>query len=286
MIEPAASSEYRPVGGEFAVFKFHMALVDRKYRLLFFSALRRRKPGPKGPSAELRVAIAEMKRCERNFAYVCTAQQISLAFGIKIDKDVVRGVLAKHYRSGASGTNGPSCLTFLGHVSDSLWRLIGTIRREYLDRVCFWNAVDLARKLDEFRDHYNAHRVHRSLGATTPAQHPGASSPVPAALDQYAWRQHSHGLFETPGRGIPVNSPPTTLADTGGRAKNCVAGLLRLKTPRKDNPDAVPEVHLVVAGGANALVPRRILDDAVTELPNNYCRTAHPTNRSGTKMSW
>jgi putative transposase len=32
-------------------------------------------------------------------------------------------------------------------------RLIETIRREYLCRVFFWNAVDLARKLDEFRDY-------------------------------------------------------------------------------------------------------------------------------------
>jgi len=30
-------------------------------------------------------------------------------------------------------------------------RLIGTIRREYLDRVFFWNAVDLARKLKGIR---------------------------------------------------------------------------------------------------------------------------------------
>jgi hypothetical protein len=36
-------------------------------------------------------------------------------------------------------------------------RLIGTIRREYLDRVFFWNAVDLARKLNEYKDYYNAH---------------------------------------------------------------------------------------------------------------------------------
>src|ERR1700688_3739524 len=34
------------------LFKFHKALVDRKYRLLFSSSYRRRKPGPKGPSAE------------------------------------------------------------------------------------------------------------------------------------------------------------------------------------------------------------------------------------------
>jgi putative transposase len=32
-------------------------------------------------------------------------------------------------------------------------RLIGTIRREYLDRVFFWNAVDLARKLNEYKDY-------------------------------------------------------------------------------------------------------------------------------------
>jgi len=31
-------------------------------------------------------------------------------------------------------------------------RLIGTIRREYLDRILFWTAVDLESKLSEFRD--------------------------------------------------------------------------------------------------------------------------------------
>jgi hypothetical protein len=30
-------------------------------------------------------------------------------------------------------------------------RLIGTIRREFLDHVLIWNAVDLGRKLEEFR---------------------------------------------------------------------------------------------------------------------------------------
>jgi putative transposase len=77
-------------------------------------------------------------------------------------------------------------------------RLIGTIRREYLDRTFFWNAVDLARKLNEFRDYYNAHRVHRSLDGSTPAQRARASPPAEAALDQYAWLQHCRGLFQTP----------------------------------------------------------------------------------------
>ena len=103
------------------LFKFHKALVDRKYRLLFSSRYRCRKPGPKGPSAELIAAIIELKRCNPRFGCVRIAQQISHAFGVDIDKDVVRRVLAKHYQPGDSGTNGPSWLTFIGHVKDSLW---------------------------------------------------------------------------------------------------------------------------------------------------------------------
>jgi putative transposase len=34
-------------------------------------------------------------------------------------------------------------------------RLIGTIRREFLDHVLIWNAIDLQRKLEEFRIYLN-----------------------------------------------------------------------------------------------------------------------------------
>ena len=34
-------------------------------------------------------------------------------------------------------------------------QLIGTIRREFLDQTLFWNTVDLARKLEIFKDYYN-----------------------------------------------------------------------------------------------------------------------------------
>jgi putative transposase len=39
---------------------------------------------------------------------------------IDIDKDIVRRVLAKHYRFEA-GSDGPSWLSFIGHMKDSLW---------------------------------------------------------------------------------------------------------------------------------------------------------------------
>jgi putative transposase len=77
-------------------------------------------------------------------------------------------------------------------------RLIGTVRREYLDHLFFWSAIDLTRKLAAFADYYNAHRVHRALAGCTPVQRAGVPSPVPASLDHYAWRQHCRGLFHTP----------------------------------------------------------------------------------------
>src|ERR1700738_1762786 len=104
------------------LFKFHHALVDRKYPRLFSSPSRRRKPGPKGPAAELIAAIVEMKRRNPKFGCVRIAQQITHAFGTEIDKDRVRRVLAKH---------APVSHPFIE-------RLIGTIRREYLDRMFFW----------------------------------------------------------------------------------------------------------------------------------------------------
>jgi hypothetical protein len=105
------------------LFKFHKALVDRKYRLLFSSRDRRRKPGPKGPSAELLAAIVELKRGNPRFGSVRIAQQLSHAFGVNIDKDVVRRVLAKHYRPSDAGDAGPSWLTFIAQPKDSLWSL-------------------------------------------------------------------------------------------------------------------------------------------------------------------
>ena len=278
------------------LFKFHKALVHRKYRLLFSSSRRKRKPGPKGPSTQLIAAIVEMKRRNPKFGCVRIAQQINYAFGIKIDKDVVRRVLATHCRP-EPGTDGPSWLTLIAHAKDSVWsvdlfrvesillrshwvmlvmdvftrriigfgiaptsidgmsvcrmfncatagqpkpkylstdhdplfrfhrwlanlrvleieeiksvpsapvshpfveRLIGTIRREYFDRVFFWNAADLARKLHDYKMYYNSHRVHRSLGGSTPALRAGVSSAVPASLDRHAWRPHCRGLFQTP----------------------------------------------------------------------------------------
>src|SRR5262245_60641739 len=47
-------------------------------------------------------------------------------------------------------------------------RLIGTMRREFLDQVPFWNTRDLERTLSEFQAYYDGARCHASLDGLTP----------------------------------------------------------------------------------------------------------------------
>ncbi|MEH6637013.1 MAG: integrase core domain-containing protein [Halioglobus sp.] len=87
---------------------------------MLYSPQAGRKPGPKGPSKEVIDTIVAMK--QRNPLYGCPriAQQITLAFGLSLDKDTVRRVLAVHYKPDPNN-RGPSWLTTIGHAKDSLW---------------------------------------------------------------------------------------------------------------------------------------------------------------------
>ena len=101
--------------------RFHEALVRCKYQLLY-TCRRRAKPGPKGPSPELIAAVVEMKRRNPKFGCLRIAQQISYAFGVEVNKDIVRRILQQHYAAPPHG-DGPSWLTALAHAKDSLWSL-------------------------------------------------------------------------------------------------------------------------------------------------------------------
>ena len=271
----------------------HKAMSQRKYRMLF-SPNRRRTPGPKGPSAELIRAILEMKQRNPNWGCPRIAQLIALAFDIPIDRDLVRRILAHHYRPEQDSV-GPSWLTFLGHMKDSLWstdlfrcesatlrtywvlvvmdqytrriigfgvhagtvdgvalcrmfnralrghrwlpkylssdndplyrfhqwqanlrvlevteiksipyvplshpfveRLIGTIRREYLDHMLFWTTADLENKLLDFRSYFNHHRTPTSREGRTPD--PPVLRPA-ANLSSFRWQPHCRALYQTP----------------------------------------------------------------------------------------
>jgi putative transposase len=270
----------------------HRVLIQRKYRRLF-SSNRPVRPGPKGPGQDVIAAVVDMK--QRNPSWGCPriAQQITLAFGISTDRDVVRRILAARYEP-TPDSAGPTWLTVLGHAKDSLWsvdlfrcesavlhtywvlvvmdhwtrrivgfgvhrgavdgvalcrmfnhascgqslptylsadhdplyrfhqwqanlrilnireiktvpyvprshpvveRLIGTVRRECLDRMLFWTAADLEGKLVEFQQYYNEHRTHAGRAGRPPAPRRDGTR---ASLRAYRWQPHCRGLYYTP----------------------------------------------------------------------------------------
>lgn len=73
-------------------------------------------------------------------------------------------------------------------------RLIGTIRREFLDHLPFWTASDLERKLTDFAHYYNRERTHQSLGGNTPAP----SARRAANINSSPWQSHCRGLYQLP----------------------------------------------------------------------------------------
>jgi transposase InsO family protein len=73
-------------------------------------------------------------------------------------------------------------------------RLIGTIRREYLDQTLFWTAADLEEKLGIFQDYFKHHRTHGGLKGRLPE--PGAAQIL--SFGSYQWQQHCRGLYQTP----------------------------------------------------------------------------------------
>ena len=135
---------------------FHKMLVKQKYRMLF-SSKRVRRPGPKGPTKELIDAVVGMKRRNRTWGCKRIAQQIALAFGVDIDKDVVRRILAMHFHPEA-GSGGPSWLSFIGHAKDSLWSL-DLFRCESAILRTYWVLV----VMDQFTRRIVGFAVHRGV---------------------------------------------------------------------------------------------------------------------------
>ncbi len=141
---------------------FHHALVKRKYRLLY-SPRKRRRPGPKGPSKELIGVVIEMKRRNPRFGCRKIAEQISRAFAVEINKDIVRRILIQHYRPVPDG-DGPAWLTVIGHAKDSL-----------LERRLLSQRIDSAQKLlghgRDGRLHPPHHRLWRRGGESRRYRH-------------------------------------------------------------------------------------------------------------------
>ncbi|HEY6346012.1 MAG TPA: integrase core domain-containing protein [Bryobacteraceae bacterium] len=68
-------------------------------------------------------------------------------------------------------------------------RLIGTIRRELLDRTLFWTVSELETKLIEFQHYDNGHRTHAGLEGRLPDSPTEPGAPIDLAV--YRWQKLS-----------------------------------------------------------------------------------------------
>jgi putative transposase len=83
--------------------------------------------------------ILEMKKRNPQYGYLRIAMQIQNVFDVKINKDVVRRVLTKFHLKNPYH-NGPSWLSFLANMKDSLWS-VDFFRRESIMMNSHWVMV-------------------------------------------------------------------------------------------------------------------------------------------------
>lgn len=76
--------------------------------------------------------------------------------------------------------------------------LIKIVRQELLNKVFFWNSLDLERKLKQFQRYYNYARSHMAHNGETPYQNAHISKQQILNLKKYKWQYHCNGLFQLP----------------------------------------------------------------------------------------
>ena len=77
-------------------------------------------------------------------------------------------------------------------------RLIGTIRREILDKTFYWHATDLQNKLELFQCYYNDERCHGSIQGLSSLQKADEKTSTVVSIHDYRWKKHCRGLFQLP----------------------------------------------------------------------------------------
>lgn len=77
-------------------------------------------------------------------------------------------------------------------------RLIGTTRRECLDKTFFFSSFDLQKKLDSFKQYYNERRCHSGVEFLTPLSKVGQKRGRTLNINEFGWQKYCGGLFQLP----------------------------------------------------------------------------------------
>lgn len=78
-------------------------------------------------------------------------------------------------------------------------QLIGSTRRELLDKILFWTAAILQSKLDAYQHYFNRERCHWGVDRITPLQKADEKAGGDLIkLENYRWQKYCRGLFDLP----------------------------------------------------------------------------------------
>lgn len=132
---------------------FHKALVKRKYSRLY-SNHSKKTPGRKPQDQDLIHLVIEIKKRNPTFGYGRIAMQIYEAFGIRISRFAVGRILRKNKHKLPFG-DGPSWLTFIGNMKDSLWS-VDLFRCESVNLKSHWVMI----VMDQFTRRIIGYAIH------------------------------------------------------------------------------------------------------------------------------
>jgi len=77
-------------------------------------------------------------------------------------------------------------------------RLIGSVRREFLDQLLFLNAYDLENKLKQYQSYFNHARCHCAISGNTSLQKSNDKSKNILDFMACRWEKSCCGLFHLP----------------------------------------------------------------------------------------
>lgn len=121
------------------ILRFHKALVKRKYSSLY-SNKTKKNPGRKPQDQKLIDLVIEMRKLNPSMGYGRISMQVYHAFGFEVSRFAVGRILRNYFKDNPGKGEGPSWLTFIGHMKDSLWS-IDLFRCESISLRSHWVMV-------------------------------------------------------------------------------------------------------------------------------------------------
>ncbi len=138
-------------------------ILLRRYYVLFFVELDRRRVHLAGittnPTGDWTAQVA------RNFKM---RTDRTIRFLIRDGAGQFAGAFDEVFRSDGATIIRTPPYTPVANAYAERW--VGTVRRELCDRTLIWSSRQLEQLLDEYVEHYNTHRPHRSLGQRAPTE--------------------------------------------------------------------------------------------------------------------